>query len=370
MDENKESNVEQLMVWSTAVQNDLPDSSFLYIADGGKKDSDGKTVPRSLRKLPYKDANGKVDLPHLRNAISRLAQSATDIPESVKKSLLAKARKILSENSKESHSAEEIKMTEDELNKVEEQLNASSASNTSEVKTEEKKESISETKVDEVKTEVKTEVVAEVKTEVTEVKAEVVPEVKIESPKESLSSEIKKTEEELQVVKEVRDELVVVYAKNKDLEVQKEQLSVKVKELETENVKMKEQLGRYVEAEKQIEAKKRTEKLSSLSAKFKLLGQEKTIEQLSTKDDATIDEFEKIVDAALEKTKEKEAPAVTVNSQSTVVSDKKEQLSSEKKVVAPKVIKKTSNDDFFKNICAKLTKEQMSANNGHKALYL
>ena len=61
--------------WSTKFVNDLPDSSFAYIASGGKKDADGKTTPRDLRKLPYKDADGKVDAPHVRNALARLDQT-------------------------------------------------------------------------------------------------------------------------------------------------------------------------------------------------------------------------------------------------------------------------------------------------------
>lgn len=61
--------------WTAAYVNDLSDGSFLFIESGGKKDSDGKTVPRSLRHFPYKDANGKIDLPHLRNAIARIPQS-------------------------------------------------------------------------------------------------------------------------------------------------------------------------------------------------------------------------------------------------------------------------------------------------------
>jgi 2'-5' RNA ligase len=61
--------------WSAAFINDLPDSSFAVIEPGGEKDEDGKTTPRSLRHLPYKDASGKVDLPHLRNALSRLPQT-------------------------------------------------------------------------------------------------------------------------------------------------------------------------------------------------------------------------------------------------------------------------------------------------------
>ncbi|MGD0204147.1 MAG: hypothetical protein ABSC20_09625 [Candidatus Bathyarchaeia archaeon] len=62
-------------VWTTAYINDLPDSAFAVIEPGGKKDSEGKTVPSSLRHLPYKGKSGKVDLPHLRNALARLSQT-------------------------------------------------------------------------------------------------------------------------------------------------------------------------------------------------------------------------------------------------------------------------------------------------------
>ena len=60
--------------WTAAFVNDLPDSSFALILPGGEKDDDGKTTPRALRKLPYKDSSGKVDLPHLRNALARVSQ--------------------------------------------------------------------------------------------------------------------------------------------------------------------------------------------------------------------------------------------------------------------------------------------------------
>lgn len=62
-------------VLSGASKNDLPDSAFLYIESGGKKDADGKTVPRSKRHFPYKTASGGIDLPHLRNALARIPQS-------------------------------------------------------------------------------------------------------------------------------------------------------------------------------------------------------------------------------------------------------------------------------------------------------
>lgn len=76
------------MQWTTAYINDLPDECFAYIEPGGRKDEEGKTVPRSLRHLPYKDKDGKIDLPHLRNALARLPQ--TDIPLEAKKQALRK----------------------------------------------------------------------------------------------------------------------------------------------------------------------------------------------------------------------------------------------------------------------------------------
>ena len=88
-------------VWSRAFINDLPDSSFLYIESGGRKDSEGKTVPRSLRHFPVKDGNGKIDLPHLRNAIARIPQSnAPGLSSEKKQSLQERARRMLSEAQK------------------------------------------------------------------------------------------------------------------------------------------------------------------------------------------------------------------------------------------------------------------------------
>ena len=84
----------QEVVWSAAFINDLPDSAFLLILPGGSRDAGGKTVPRSLRKFPYKDKSGKVDLPHIRNAIARIPQ-ATGISAEQKARLQARARGIL-----------------------------------------------------------------------------------------------------------------------------------------------------------------------------------------------------------------------------------------------------------------------------------
>ncbi len=79
--------------WPTAYQNDLPDSCFAAVEEG-QKDKDGKTVPRSKRHLVYRDKNGKVDLPHLRNALARLDQTTlpTDLKAKARKTLEAAAR--------------------------------------------------------------------------------------------------------------------------------------------------------------------------------------------------------------------------------------------------------------------------------------
>lgn len=62
--------------WTSAYINDLPDSAFAVIESGGKKDDDGKTTPRSLRHFPHHNSSGALDLPHLRNALSRAPQSS------------------------------------------------------------------------------------------------------------------------------------------------------------------------------------------------------------------------------------------------------------------------------------------------------
>jgi Putative phage serine protease XkdF len=80
-------------VWSTSTVDDFPDSSFLYIGTGGKKDDQGKTTPRSLRMFPIKDENGKIDIDHLRDAISRIPQSS--LPATLRNKIQVKAEKLL-----------------------------------------------------------------------------------------------------------------------------------------------------------------------------------------------------------------------------------------------------------------------------------
>lgn len=84
--------------WSTAFINDLPDSSFLWIQPGGKKDADGKTTPRSLRHLPYKDASGKIDTAHLDNAKSRIGQ-VEGMPADVRTRIEARITRLQGQHS-------------------------------------------------------------------------------------------------------------------------------------------------------------------------------------------------------------------------------------------------------------------------------
>jgi len=78
--------------WSSVYKNDLPDSSFVVILSGGKKDGTGRTVPRSLRLLPYKDKNGVVSKGHVQNALVRVNQIGAS--SSVKREALVKLLRI------------------------------------------------------------------------------------------------------------------------------------------------------------------------------------------------------------------------------------------------------------------------------------
>lgn len=103
-EEDEEKGLEFKETWSKKYINDLPDSAFLYIESGGSKDSEGKTTPRSLRHLPYKDKSGKVDIPHVKNAISRASQiklkDGKKISTAKASELKKKAQNILEQNSK------------------------------------------------------------------------------------------------------------------------------------------------------------------------------------------------------------------------------------------------------------------------------
>jgi hypothetical protein len=78
--------------WTTKSVNDLPDSSFAYIEPGGSKDAVGKTIPRSLRHLPYKSATGDVEPFLLTQAIESVSKAA--LPEATKKRIAKKLAEV------------------------------------------------------------------------------------------------------------------------------------------------------------------------------------------------------------------------------------------------------------------------------------
>ena len=83
--------------WTTEYINDLPDKSFAYVEPKGDKDDQGKTIPRTLRHLPYRNADGSINLDHLRNALARLGQ--TDLSPEGK----AQAKTVLDKASAEAN---------------------------------------------------------------------------------------------------------------------------------------------------------------------------------------------------------------------------------------------------------------------------
>jgi hypothetical protein len=66
--------------WSAEYVGNLPDECFAYIEPGGKKDDEGKTVPRSNRHLEFKNAQGQIDRVHLTAALQALGGARTGEP--------------------------------------------------------------------------------------------------------------------------------------------------------------------------------------------------------------------------------------------------------------------------------------------------
>lgn len=97
-EERNESGNTKAEPWTRAYINSLEDTSFAIIQDGGKK-VNGKTEPRSLRQLPYRDNDNKIDVQHLRSALTILAQTKLTSAEKKKASkVLEKARKEIEIN--------------------------------------------------------------------------------------------------------------------------------------------------------------------------------------------------------------------------------------------------------------------------------
>jgi HK97 family phage prohead protease len=79
--------------WSAAAINDLPDSAFLLILPGGTKT--GGRTDGAHRMFPVRGPDGKVDLPHLRNALARIPQ-ASNLTAGQRATAMAKAKDLAS----------------------------------------------------------------------------------------------------------------------------------------------------------------------------------------------------------------------------------------------------------------------------------
>ena len=73
---------------------DLPDTAFLYVGQGGVVDESGRTRPRELRKLPYQDARGQVRAELLEQALQDLAEDAS-IPDYERPQIRARIERLL-----------------------------------------------------------------------------------------------------------------------------------------------------------------------------------------------------------------------------------------------------------------------------------
>jgi 5-methylcytosine-specific restriction endonuclease McrA len=80
--------------WPASYLHRLPDSAFLHVETGGRIDPSGRTLPRSLRHLPIRDADGALDLPHLRDAMAQLPHAGPWLPPEVRDTLIAKAKSL------------------------------------------------------------------------------------------------------------------------------------------------------------------------------------------------------------------------------------------------------------------------------------
>lgn len=76
---------------------DLPDSAYIWIQPGGELDAEGKTLPRSLRQFPYRDAEGKTDLAQLHAAIAAIPDA--DVKGVNRSALQARAYRLLEDAS-------------------------------------------------------------------------------------------------------------------------------------------------------------------------------------------------------------------------------------------------------------------------------
>lgn len=89
---------EELELTQKAI-DDLPDSAFLYVAPGGRKDKSGRTAPRSMRHFQVRDAAGNVDAKAVKSALKKIPKSsAPGLTAERKRNLAERAARLLAES--------------------------------------------------------------------------------------------------------------------------------------------------------------------------------------------------------------------------------------------------------------------------------
>ena len=221
--------VETLRQWDTKYINSLPDSAFAVVE---KDYIEGKTTDKRARHLPYKDAEGNIDLPHLRNALARLNQIKPIGESETAEQLIARAKKVLDPLREKYFGDKEVK------NMVEEKKDV-------EVKKNENEEVKPEEKIGEKKVESEATKEAEVKPEEKEVKEEVKEaenknvedktEIKeVEDLKKEIDNLKKSIEEIKKILSTTKNENKNVETKINKLEEAKNKLEENTKEVKQE----------------------------------------------------------------------------------------------------------------------------------------
>lgn len=113
--------------WQTKYINSLPNSSFAVIEPAYLE---GKTGDKRARHLPFKDAEGKIDLPHYRNALARVNQIQPITDSISTEELRNKAKKELDKHkdllaiqieiNDKSEQGGNIKVTEEQIARIKE----------------------------------------------------------------------------------------------------------------------------------------------------------------------------------------------------------------------------------------------------------
>lgn len=105
--------------WSRAYLDQLPDTSFLYIEDGGILDESGKTYPRQIRHFPILDSDGSLDKDRLLAVNAEIDMSP--LPDELK-DLVRRAVDTISRRLGKDNYLDEIKLIMSSLNITEEEL--------------------------------------------------------------------------------------------------------------------------------------------------------------------------------------------------------------------------------------------------------